>query len=90
MSAITQTGLDLFIMRTPLNFHGLGTVLGFISAPHCCGCYLSPIKTSVAKAVKKYGGSIPEEELVRILTAALYDVLSSTEFERYVKELAGK
>ena len=43
LSAITQTGLDLFIMRTPLNFHGLGTVLGFISAPHCCGCYLSPM-----------------------------------------------
>lgn len=52
--------------------------------------YKDAIKTSVAKAVKKYGGSIPEEELVRILTAALYDVLSSTEFERYVKELAGK
>ena len=51
--------------------------------------YKDAIKTSVAKAVKKYGGSIPEEELVRILTAALYDVLSSTEFERYVKELAG-
>lgn len=52
--------------------------------------YKDAIKTSVAKAVKKYGGSIPEEELVRILTAALYDVLSCTEFERYVKELAGK
>lgn len=52
--------------------------------------YKDAIKTSVAKAVNKYGGSIPEEELVRILTAALYDVLSSAEFERYVKELAGK
>ena len=52
--------------------------------------YKDAIKTSVAKAVKKYGSSVPEEELVQIITAALYDVLSSTEFERYVKELAGK
>ena len=52
--------------------------------------YKDAIKKSVAKAVKKYGSSVPEEELVQIITAALYDVLSSTEFERYVKELAGK
>lgn len=38
-----RPGLICLFMRTPLNLHGLGTVLGFISAPHCCGSYLSPI-----------------------------------------------
>lgn len=46
------------------------------------------VKASVAKAVKKYGASLPEEELVQIVSAALYDVLSSRDFERYVKEIA--
>lgn len=50
--------------------------------------YKDAIKKSVARAVDTYGSSVPKEELVPILTAALYDVLSSTEFERYVKELA--
>lgn len=51
---IPGTGLDLFIMRTPLNFHGLGTVLGFISAPHCCGCYLSPMSLYMRSVIYEF------------------------------------
>nr|WP_315101390.1 hypothetical protein [uncultured Catonella sp.] len=52
--------------------------------------YKDVIKKSVTKAVKKYGSTVPEDELVQIISTALYDVLSSTEFERYVKELSKK
>lgn len=52
--------------------------------------YKNSIKASVSKAVKKYGSTVPKDELVQIISTALYDVLSSTEFERYVKELSKK
>lgn len=52
--------------------------------------YKDVIKKSVSKAVQSCGVSIPKEELTEIITAALYDVLSSREFERYIAELSKK
>lgn len=48
------------------------------------------IKSSVTKAVNKYSSTIPDEELIKIISTSLYDILSSREFERYIKELAKK
>lgn len=47
------------------------------------------IKISVSKAVKNYASidSIPAEELENILTAAIYNVLNSRDFEEHIKEI---
>lgn len=45
------------------------------------------IITSVKNAIKNYASSVPPEELEKILTAAIYGVLNSRDFEQYVKEI---
>lgn len=52
--------------------------------------YKNVIRSSVTKAVNSCGVSVPKEELTEIITTALYDVLSSAEFKRYIAELSKK
>lgn len=45
------------------------------------------IRKSVKDAIKKHGASVQPEELEMILTAAIYDIFNSRDFENYIKEL---
>jgi hypothetical protein len=47
------------------------------------------IRKSVSKAIKEYVStdSVSVEELEKILTAAIYNVLDSRDFERHIKEI---
>ena len=46
------------------------------------------IQKAVNDAIKKHGCTVPEEELSKILTSALYDIFNSRDFERIVKEMS--
>lgn len=45
------------------------------------------IKKAVKDAIKKHGSSVQSEELEKILTAAIYDIFNSRDFERLIKEI---
>ncbi len=45
------------------------------------------IKKAVKEAVKKHGSSVQPEELEKILTAAIYDIFNSRDFENFIKEI---
>lgn len=45
------------------------------------------IRKSVNDAVKKYGASIPSEEIEKILVSTIYDIFNSRDFERLIKEI---
>lgn len=45
------------------------------------------ITKTVKEAVKKHNVSVPPEELEKVLSSAIYKVLDSSDFKRYVKEL---
>ena len=45
------------------------------------------IKKTVKEAVEKHNVSVPPEELEKVLSSSIYNVLNSTDFKRYVKEL---
>jgi hypothetical protein len=45
------------------------------------------IKRSVKEAVKTHNVSVPPEELEKVLSSAIYNILNSSDFKRYVKEL---
>ena len=56
------------------------------------GVYVMPlhkdfIRKAVNDAVKKHGSSVQPEELEKILTAAIYDIFNSRDFENYIKEI---
>lgn len=56
------------------------------------GVYIMPlhkdfIKKTVKEAVEKHNVSAPPEELEKVLSSAIYNILNSTDFKRYVKEL---
>jgi hypothetical protein len=46
------------------------------------------ITRAVSSAADKYGKSSVSEETVKVLSAAIYDILHSRDFERYIKELS--
>lgn len=45
------------------------------------------ITKAVKEAVKKHSVSMPPEELEKVLSSAIYKILDSSDFKRYVKEL---
>ena len=45
------------------------------------------IRKAVKEAIKKHGDSVQPEELENILTAAIYGIFNSSDFENYIKEL---
>lgn len=56
------------------------------------GVYVMPlhkdfIRKAVNDAVKKHGASVQPEELEKILTAAIYGIFNSRDFENYIKEI---
>lgn len=46
------------------------------------------IRKAVKDAIKNHGSSVPPEELEEILTAAIYNIFNSRDFERYIKEIS--
>ena len=56
------------------------------------GVYIMPlhkdfIKKAVKESIKKHGSSVQPEELEKILTAAIYDIFNSRDFENFIKEI---
>lgn len=45
------------------------------------------ITNAVKESVKKHNVSSPPEELEKVLSSAIYKILNSSDFKRYVKEL---
>ena len=45
------------------------------------------IKKTVKEAVEKHNVSVPPEELEKVLSSAIYNILNYTDFKPYEKEL---
>ncbi|MEY8517232.1 hypothetical protein AALC25_09940 [Lachnospiraceae bacterium 29-84] len=45
------------------------------------------IKKAMKESIKKHRSSVQPEELEKILTAAIYDIFNSRDFENYIKEI---
>ena len=45
------------------------------------------IRKAVKESVKKHVSNVQPEELEKILTAAIYDIFNSRDFENFIKEI---